>query len=317
LPIENMLENTHIIYVGKNYIKDNSGNWTSLNQVWEVSVKDGERKLVINEIPPSVIGLAFLEDAYQFILISDDSIWLSNLDGVRLKEYDNSENFINDFPPYSPIWNLLSNVGQSPQVSLLQDGQLPSPDGEKIAIWKKGNSDLIIFDKLTGQNNPIMKTGTDTQILGNWSPDGKFFAYSFRDDTTSQAQIFIVDADGQNLTPLTTLLDNAEVERPHWSPDGKKLAFVRHGILTSYVDVLDVAYRENKSTEIYPYQGHSVMDQGELVWSPDSNWIAILMQEPGGVNRVRYDIHALNVSTREVYCVTQDESVEEIMMDWR
>ncbi|MDQ6914441.1 MAG: hypothetical protein M3155_01360, partial [Actinomycetota bacterium] len=72
----------------------------------------------------------------------------------------------------------------------------------------------------------------------SWSPDGKQIAFESRrncaaaaQDPTSNADgncfsnIFVMDADGQNLRQLTFDTDSAT--HPTWSPDGTKIAFER------------------------------------------------------------------------------------------
>ena len=60
-------------------------------------------------------------------------------------------------------------------------------------------------------------------MMANWSPDGNWIAFS--DLTNGNSEVLIVRSDGSELQNLT---NNAAVDAgPVWSPDGKRLLFVR------------------------------------------------------------------------------------------
>jgi Tol biopolymer transport system component len=72
----------------------------------------------------------------------------------------------------------------------------------------------------------------------SWSPDGKQIAFESRRDcaTTSIpdnsncfSNIYVMDADGNNVRQLTSLPDSAT--HPTWSPDGSQIAFERGDLL--------------------------------------------------------------------------------------
>jgi TolB protein len=92
-----------------------------------------------------------------------------------------------------------------------------SPDGEKIAFTATFNNVLGIYR--------VDTTGADLQLLHagdavgvDWSPDSRWIVFSkFRN-------LYKVLVTGDSLTQLTTISGSI---RPAWSPDGKKIAFVR------------------------------------------------------------------------------------------
>lgn len=57
-----------------------------------------------------------------------------------------------------------------------------------------------------------------------WSPDGEKIAYVCGVDDT-HAHLCVMDADGENSTPITDFGDKGAVGAPRWSPDGSKLLF--------------------------------------------------------------------------------------------
>jgi WD40 repeat protein len=88
-----------------------------------------------------------------------------------------------------------------------------------------------------------------------FSPDGKRIIFSSKD-----GYIYIVNSDGTGLHKIT------KGESPAWSPDGKKIAFVRSGnILTRGIYLCD----PDGENERFLLRGN-VRD---LQWSPDGNYI--------------------------------------------
>jgi dipeptidyl aminopeptidase/acylaminoacyl peptidase len=108
---------------------------------------------------------------------------------------------------------------------------------------------------------------SDPQI----SPDGKWIAYSVAtpdlNANHSVKDIWLVPAGGGDSRQLT---QGGKDERPRWSPDGKKLAFLssREGTPQVYVVGLD-------SGEATRVTSLSTGADNEL-WSPDGRWIAFV-----------------------------------------
>jgi Tol biopolymer transport system component len=66
-----------------------------------------------------------------------------------------------------------------------------------------------------------------------WSPDGSKIAFesgraldgSNAADAHGSSNIWVMNADGSNVTPLTRLSAGSRSQQPIWSPDGSKVAF--------------------------------------------------------------------------------------------
>lgn len=95
-----------------------------------------------------------------------------------------------------------------------------SPDGSRIAFIR---NDLIYVINADG-------TGM-TALPGNraanpdWSPDGTRLVYSRANEDGSDANIYVINADGSNPVSLTATPEYDD--HPRWSPDGRRIVFCR------------------------------------------------------------------------------------------
>ena len=251
------------------------------NDVWHVLSPDGAAAafdkdgLQIDQIPNGPSREAMASDSdWQFNLLdwSPDGQWFSfarshsrgfrqfevNADGSGLKRLEDLSNW-----PDMPPWD---------------DGEVPSPDGSKVALL---GDPLQIRDAQSG--NQVSVDGIHGGQAA-WSPDGERLVFATCPLTSEGASpIHLVDADGTGLKQLT---DGSSRDCfPTISPDGKSVACVRLKDLEQVI-TLDIDSLEEKTLlAIDPGQGPA---NDWPAWSPDGKLLALNI-ESGGIYVIKAD----------------------------
>ena len=166
-----------------------------------------------------------------------------------------------------------------------------SPDGTLIMFCgiKDGLLDLYTVNVETLEYTRLTNDYFD-EAYPRWSPDGSKIAFASDridppyelkiSDMTGAYDIFIMDADGSNVTRIST--DPFNDHTPDWSADGDKLVFVsdRNGIANLYAaDLTDLTVRPLTNL---------LTGAATPAWSPDNNNIAFTAFKEGG-----WDIYIL------------------------
>jgi Tol biopolymer transport system component len=123
-----------------------------------------------------------------------------------------------------------------------------SPDGRKIAFESRRALDgsdapdqnsidniwVMNADRSGATPLTMMTASNSSCFYPQWSPDGSKIAFestraldgSDASNANNTYNIWVMDADGSGVTPLTRLTaNNASSFNPHWSPDGRKIVF--------------------------------------------------------------------------------------------
>jgi dipeptidyl aminopeptidase/acylaminoacyl peptidase len=310
LPAQESVRTSNILFVAWNSDTDSS-------QVWTVSLESGSRRLVLDDLPSPYLSVAFLEDGYRFLLAGSHNVWQSDLSGVPLEQLVEPSKFLPGFLPYSPMWNALAYSSGLSEALDYQIGRIHSPDGTKVAIWQKGDTALRIVDKVSNEEFFVLSTDDQDAVSGNWSPDGEHFAFTYYQNGEDwHSQMYLVNADGTGLHPITERYTHSMLGRPNWSPDGKQIAISWEGVaLSTYSYRLYLLEPVTGETRSFDVEVSSAGNQAGIVWSSDNKWIAFLTDNLGSES-VRRDVQVVSLETGEVFCITQDASIREELIDW-
>jgi Tol biopolymer transport system component len=182
-----------------------------------------------------------------------------------------------------------------------------SPDGQRLAFISDRNGNFQVFvisaDATGVASLTDTQEGTDSPA---WSPDGRHIAFS------GGTRIVTMNPDGTMQTPLTTPAINEDDEFAQWSPDGGKIAFVRHANDPSESFVVNLwvmnADGSNaKALTSYPLgPGPDVFVDG-FSWSPDGSRIAYAVSN---------DIHVVNADGSGDINLTNGSALGEYQPHW-
>jgi tol-pal system beta propeller repeat protein TolB len=157
-----------------------------------------------------------------------------------------------------------------------------SPDRSKIAFsWR---SDIYVINA-DGSGQTNLTNDPESDRMPAWSPDGSKIAFT-RYGATGGSNIFVMNADGTEIAPLTTNETEYAVS-PDWSPDGGKIVFTR--------------FQPAGSAELYVMnangsgQTNLAVNGGDPDWSPDGRKIAFF--NSGGIAVMNADGSDINQLT--------------------
>jgi TolB protein len=120
-----------------------------------------------------------------------------------------------------------------------------SPDGRSIAFVRAARAGSHIYVmRPDGGRARRVTTGAVEELSPTWSPDSRRLAFIRDDETLGTSRVFITSVQGGRPRPLVRELEldpEATLEgSPFWSPDGKRIVFVRGARLYSDLYVASV-----------------------------------------------------------------------------
>jgi Tol biopolymer transport system component len=157
-----------------------------------------------------------------------------------------------------------------------------SPDGTRLVYGARGGT-ISSVDVDSGEPSVLVELPDDDldSVDGiAWSPDGQVVAI-FNDINEGDGRLYLVNADGSD---VRVLLDDVDLWGVTWSPDGARLAYVKHAGPASVILTLTrdggppTLLTEAPAGECAGFNG---CGSPPLVWSPDGSRIALRLGYPG------------------------------------
>ena len=115
----------------------------------------------------------------------------------------------------------------------------------------------------------------------SWSPDGEKLVFTSpckgMDEIYYDAGLYIINADGSNLTPLATV-PGGDFD-PAWSPDGNSIAFT--SLRTGQMEIFMVRLDDPSSSIAQITKGVPSVEARQPAWSPDGTQIVYAVKRFG------------------------------------
>ncbi len=164
---------------------------------------------------------------------------------------------VGDFPWAATQWEDVSSSAGSASLS---------PNGKRAIMASRG--DVFTIPVEFGDSRNITKSSNAADRAPIWSPKGDQLAW-FSDVDGKGYALMLTSQDGLGVPTPIAIGESKMAWDPSWSPDGKHIAFVDDDVRLRIVNL------ETKAIQTIDVGGTNLERGGiNMVWSPDSNWIA-------------------------------------------
>jgi tricorn protease len=170
-------------------------------------------------------------------------------------------------------------------------GAALSPTGARAAFEFRGEIVTVPAEK--GDPRNLTNTTTWHERSPAWSPDGQQVAYF--SDEGGEYTLRIASQDGKAAVRTIKVSGNGFYSQPVYSPDGKKLSYVDNSHSIYWLDL-----ESGTSTRIDGHRVYTPQGVARHSWSPDSKWIAYVVNLQPLVTAV----HLYSVDQRKSFQIT-------------
>ena len=203
-------------------------------------------------------------------------------------------------------------------------GPALSPDGRRLVFYSERGQlsiEMYLADATNGRViRAITRSTVDAEMQnlgfvnsgGEWSPDGKRFAFSMV--TRGRPVLVVMDAANGHFVQRARFADLGEIYHPTWSPDGRSIAFsaLGHGVTDLWVYDLQSRNLRRLTSD----------DWADLqpAWSPDGKQIAFVTDRfgptPSGARFGCYRLALIDPGTGAIRPLTTFATGKSINPEW-
>ena len=187
------------------------------------------------------------------------------------------------------------------------DAAFPGQDGD-IAFskenFRQGTSGIF---KVAPEGGAQERVGPEYGYSPSWSADGQklvFVGFSGEDERDFRSDIYVMDADGSNVQPVTDT--RAYESSPSFFPDGETIAFARYSNRDG-ADVFTMKLGETRATKLTDDPGFY---EDSVAVSPNGEKIAFSRYGRSS------EIFVMDADGSNPVNVTKTGRVDEFEMDW-
>lgn len=149
----------------------------------------------------------------------------------------------------------------------------------------------------------LLDVPADADFDASWSPDGARILFtSNRNRLVSKADLFVMNADGSNITQLTT--DPENDYEGEWSPDGTRILFTSGR--TGNPDVFVMNADGSNVIQLTDSRGRDYLP----AWSPDGSHIVFVTNRNS-----QFDLYLMNADGSKQRPLTDDQAAD-LQPDW-
>jgi serine/threonine protein kinase/Tol biopolymer transport system component len=175
---------------------------------------------------------------------------------------------------------------------------LPSLDGKRLfVVGYEQRNEFLRYDLETGRTATVL-SGVSGDNL-EFSKDGKWVAYV----SVPDGLLFRAAADGSQ--PLQLSWPPLQASVPHWSPDGKQIAFAG-GLAGKPTRIYVVPFDGGEPGQLTSDEGDKDGD-GDPSWSPDG--VSLAFGATWGTPVAQKSIHVIDLKTKHVSMLPGSEGM--------
>lgn len=265
---------------------------------------------------PDASHPAWSPDGKSILFTTEGDLWVMDYRGQNKKQLTNTPDDYEDVGIWSPDGTavaFLSEANEGGTVGLcmmdadgsnrktltnkLADMPAWSPDGSQIAFIAVGGGISVI--DINGTNLVNLTDIPYNDYGPTWSPDGSQIAFHTTRD--GNGEIYLMNADGSELTNLTNSTADESVFGAQWSPDGQWLVYdavegsAEEGLVQQiFVIRSDGTSKSNLTADLDPaYDPRWSPDGARIAFSAYSNGNdEVYVMDADGSNRKNVSQHA-------------------------